>query len=124
MPNMNTNYLDSVNTSKGPLVQKICYAKIRPMKPDRARPYLDIAERLFWHRSLEGLGQAEYGALIGATKSRYSNWESGASRLSLDGALALRDVHGLSLDFLYMGDDEALPMTLRKAWRSKPAVKS
>lgn len=86
------------------------------------KPYADIAERLLWHRTLEGLNQAEYAAEIGRKRSVYSLWEAGSHRLSLDGALALRRRWGLSLDFMYEGIDDALPMTLRRAWRERPEV--
>tara|TARA_R110002051_G_scaffold325869_1_gene432640 strand:- start:1161 stop:1430 length:270 start_codon:yes stop_codon:yes gene_type:complete len=81
-----------------------------------AKPYAEIAARLKWHRSIEGLNQDAYAEQIGTKRSAYSLWEAGSHRLSLDGALALRKRYGLSLDFLYEGIDDALPMTLRKAW--------
>ncbi len=87
---------------------------------DLDRPYADIAARLKWHRDLEGLTQDDYAAKIGMKRPRYSLWEAGTHRLSLDGALALRRRFGLSLDFMYEGIDDALPMTLRNAWRDKP----
>lgn len=80
----------------------------------------DIALRLRWHRDLEGLTQTEYSKKIGVKRATLNNWESGDYRLSLDGALALRQTYGLSLDFMYEGIDDALPMTLRQAWRDKP----
>ena len=86
------------------------------------RPYADIAERLRWHRELEKLDQRDYAARAGLTRSTVNNWESGAYRLSIDGALALRRTYGLSLDFMYEGIDDALPMTLRRAWRERPEV--
>lgn len=84
------------------------------------RPFADIAARLKWHREIEGLTQDDYAAKIGMKRPRYSLWEAGTHRLSLDGALALRRRFGLSLDFMYEGIDDALPMTLRNAWRDKP----
>lgn len=87
-----------------------------------AKPFADIAERLRWHRQLTGLSQDEYAAKIDVKRSRYSLWEAGGHRLSLDGALALRKRWGLSLDFMYEGIDDALPMTLRSAWRDRPEV--
>ncbi len=89
----------------------------------KPKPYADIAERLKWHREeVEGLSQEEYAVRIGVKRSQLSNWESGSYRLSLDGALALRRIYGLSLDFMYEGIDDALPMTLRKAWRERSLV--
>jgi transcriptional regulator with XRE-family HTH domain len=84
---------------------------------DKPRPFSEIADRLRWHRELMGLTQADYAAGIRTKRAAYSLWEAGTHRLSLDGALALRHKHGLSLDFLYLGDDDALPMALRNAWR-------
>ena len=61
-----------------------------------------------------------YAASIGVKRSAFSLWEAGTHRMSLDGALALRSKYGLSLDFMYEGIDDALPMTLRAAWRGRP----
>ena len=84
------------------------------------KPFSDIAARLLWHRELLGLRQEDYAASFGIKRSAYSLWEAGSHRLSLDGALALRKRYGLSLDFMYEGIDDALPMTLRNAWRDRP----
>ena len=84
------------------------------------KPFGDIAARLKWHRDLEGLTQNAYAKKIGVKRATLNNWESGDYRLSLDGAIALRQTYGLSLDFMYEGIDDALPMTLRKAWQSRP----
>lgn len=84
------------------------------------RPFEDIAEKLKWHRTLTGLSQEDYAKKIGVKRSRYSRWEAGNDRLSLDGALMLRRKYGLSLDFMYEGIDDALPMTLRNAWNDRP----
>jgi len=83
------------------------------------KPFGDIAARLRWHRALEGLEQKEYAEKAGLKRSQLSNWESGDYRLSLDGARSLRRTYGLSLDFMFEGIDDALPMTLRAAWRDK-----
>lgn len=88
------------------------------------RPFADIADRIVWHRDLEGLEQKDYAKRLGVTRSSLNNWESGNYRLSIDGALALRRTFGLSLDFMYEGIDDALPMTLRQAWRERPLVKA
>lgn len=83
-------------------------------------PFGDIAERIRWHRRLEQLDQLEYAVRAGLTRTQLSNWETGKSRISIDGALALRRTYGLSLDFIYEGIADALPMTLRVAWRDRP----
>ena len=84
------------------------------------KPYGDIAERIRWHRELEGLTQNAYAKKIGVKRATLNNWESGDYRLSVDGALALRRTFGLSMEFMYEGIVDALPMTLRQAWTDRP----
>lgn len=81
------------------------------------RPFAAIGARLRWHRELTGLSQKDYAATIGAKRPVYSMWESGSARVSIDAAMAIEDRHGLSLDFLYIGRDDALPLALRMAWQ-------
>lgn len=85
-------------------------------------PYGEIAARIRWHRALEGTNQQEYAERAGLKRAQVSNWETGQQRVSVDGALKLRDTYGLSLDFIYAGIDDALPMTLRQALRDSPLV--
>lgn len=117
-PTMPSN-LARVKTNELPLPQIFCHATTDGMA-HADKPFGDIAARLAWHRQLEGLEQKEYAEKAGLKRSAYSNWESGDYRLSLDGARALRKTYGLSLDFLFEGIDDALPMTLRAAWRDRP----
>lgn len=88
--------------------------------PRGEKPFLDIAQRLKWHRNLSKMTQTQYAERLGFNREQYKNWESGSYRLSLDGALAIRETFGLSLDFLYLGNADALPMALRQAWMDKP----
>ncbi len=91
------------------------------MDKDKPRPFADIAERLKWHREMVvDMKQQEYADSIGVKRSALSLWEAGTHRLSLDGALALRNKYQLSLDFMYEGMADALPMTLRNAWLERP----
>ena len=94
---------------------------IPAMEQDKPRPYADIADRLKWHReTVKRMTQAEYATSIGIKRAALSLWEAGTHRMSLDGALAIRSKYGVSLDFMYEGNDDALPMTLRNAWRDRP----
>jgi transcriptional regulator with XRE-family HTH domain len=110
--------LAKVKTSEGRLSQISWHVTISAMDLS-GKPFGDIAARLRWHRALEGLEQKEYAEKAGLKRSQLSNWESGDYRLSLDGARSLRRTYGLSLDFMFEGIDDALPMTLRAAWRDK-----
>lgn len=87
-------------------------------------PYEDIAARIKWHRNLLDLSQEQYANLIGSKRTALTNWETGQGRVSLDAALALRKKFGLSLDFIYEGIDDALPMSLRKELLDNPIDKS
>jgi DNA-binding XRE family transcriptional regulator len=116
-----TNYLPFVKTRERNTRQIPCPCTMQGMDLSN-KPFGDIAERVRWHRDLEGLTQLEYSQRIGVKRATLNNWESGDFRLSLDGALALRNRYGLSLDFMYEGIVDALPMTLRNAWLDKPDV--
>ncbi|MCA0947378.1 helix-turn-helix domain-containing protein [Salipiger pacificus] len=113
--------LSFVKTSDPAFHQENCHAIFAAMA-DREKPYGDIAYRLRWHRELMKLTQNEYAKKVGVKRAALNNWESGDYRLSLDGALALRKTFGLSLDFMYAGNDDALPLTLRNAWRDNLEV--
>lgn len=117
-PKYMTNNLSLVKTNETSLSQIICHDIMSSMDLQE-KPFGDIAARLRWHRSLEKLTQTEYAKKISQKRATLNNWESGDYRLSLDGALELRRIFGLSLDFMYEGIDDALPMTLRAAWRDR-----
>ena len=112
------NSLARVKTNEAGLPQILWRSTTDCMNASE-KPYGDIAARITWHRQLEGMDQKDYAKKAGLNRSQLSNWETGDYRLSLDGARALRKTYGLSLDFLFEGIDDALPMTLRAAWRDK-----
>jgi DNA-binding transcriptional regulator YiaG len=117
------SFLTSVKTSEIGLRQVSGSSQCLDM-PDNVKPFADIAGRILWHRRLLGMEQKEYAERAGLQRTQLSNWETGATRLSLDGARALRRTYGLSLDFMYEGIDDALSMTLRSAWSDAVRVKS
>lgn len=90
-----------------------------------AKPWEDIAARLREARLALGYeNQAEFARKARLSPKRYGNWESGDYRISLNGALALRDTYGLSLDFIYAGNLIALPSNVVSALRSRPRDKN
>jgi transcriptional regulator with XRE-family HTH domain len=91
--------------------------------PSEQYPFADIGNRLRWHRLLLGMDQGDYASKAGIKQSTFGNWETGYSRISLDGARALRKTYGLSLDFIIEGIPEALPTNLFMAWTDNPAKK-
>ena len=84
------------------------------------KPYQDIAIRLLEVREALGLSQADFarGAKIGIPTM--ANWESGVYRVSLNGALKLRETYGLPLDFIFCGNVDMLPSKIASALRSSP----
>lgn len=87
------------------------------------KPFADSANRIKWHRELLGMTQAEYAEKSGLKRAQLNNWESGDFQVGLSGARALRKTYGLSLDFIYEGDVQALDMSLRKSLLNKPVDK-
>lgn len=91
------------------------------MQIDEDHPYADVGDRLRWHRKhVVDMNQVDYAASIGVKRARYGHWESGYQRITIESALVLRTKYGLSLDFIYAGIADALPMTVRNAWLSRP----
>lgn len=84
------------------------------------KAYQDIAARIKWHRRLLKLNQEDYAGLINVKRSALANWEAGHKRVSLDASLVMRAKFGLSLDFIYEGIEDALPMTLRNELLDNP----
>lgn len=87
------------------------------------KPYSDQANRILWHRTLLGVSQAEYGAKAKLKRAAINNYESGEFQVGLAAARALRKTYGLSLDFIYEGISDALPMNLRNALLDNPVAK-
>lgn len=87
-------------------------------------PFSDIAERLILVRTAlaeKGQSQKEFAEAAGIPAKNYNNWESSNFRISLDGALKLREAYGVPLDFIYCGGMvDRLPEKVRSALRSMP----
>ena len=88
---------------------------------DKPRPFLDIAERLKQVRSVLDMDGKEMAKDIGVGYTQYKNWESGAFRIGLTGAKKLKKRHGISLDYIYDGEFDSLPMSWRKALSEVPS---
>jgi hypothetical protein len=118
-------FLEYVKPTDVGFIQKSLARTIAAMPTSNDKPFSDIGERLKWHRETLGKDQGGYVAPLRTIKrSAYSNWEVGSSRLSLNGAIELARVYELSLDFLYFGNADTLPLALRNAWLSRSFVKA
>ena len=85
------------------------------------QPFKDIGNRIVMARSALGLTQAEFARLAGLKPSTVNQWETGAQRVSLNGALILREKYGLPLDFIFCGSVEALPTRIAAALSARPS---
>lgn len=89
------------------------------MQKNTARPHAITAERLRVLRESLGLRPFEFAERAGISRKVYENWESGRFRVSVDGAIALRQSYGISLDFIFCGNASALPHKFAIAWATR-----
>jgi len=74
---------------------------------------MDTARRLKLSRAALGIeDQRDFGEGAGLEQSLYNRFETGKRLLTLQAALKLCEVYGLTLDWLYRGDPSGLPYTL------------
>jgi transcriptional regulator with XRE-family HTH domain len=71
-----------------------------------------VARRLTLTREILGLTQKEFAESAGMILSRYNLREAGKVPLPLRVAIQLCDAHGLTLDWLYRGKVQGLPIWL------------
>lgn len=83
-----------------------------------------VADRLIWVREFFDLKQKDFAKSIDVSQAQLSNWERAMNRMSLEGALKIRKVYGVSLDFLFLARAETLPQTMHKAWLERSRVKN
>lgn len=76
---------------------------------------VSVGKRLKWTRlALQKMQQGppssmEFAQSIGLSKGRYSNFEQGVSMLPPDVAVRICQKYGVSLNWLYAGDETWLP---------------
>ena len=76
-----------------------------------------VAERLKQTREAMKLNQASWCRLVGIEPQAWSNYESGLRRISIDQALKVCQATGASLDWIYRGLADGLPIRLALALR-------
>jgi transcriptional regulator with XRE-family HTH domain len=77
-------------------------------------PYLAIGLRLTVVRGALGINQAELCRRIKVDPPRWNQYELGHRRITLEVALRLRAVFGITLDWIYIGDPSSLPAKLHQ----------
>jgi transcriptional regulator with XRE-family HTH domain len=81
----------------------------------KARFRREIGLRLRTAREIIGLGQGEFAKRAGLSASAYNQIELGETKPSVENAIAIRNAHGLTLDYIYCGDTGDLAPQLRRA---------
>lgn len=80
-----------------------------------------IGNRLRFLREAKGVKhQTVMAKLVGASQSRYSNWENGIGVIPVEFAVKICSLTGATLDFIYVGNLSSLPMNLASEWTPPP----
>ncbi|WP_425537495.1 helix-turn-helix transcriptional regulator [Phaeobacter gallaeciensis] len=66
----------------------------------------------------------EFAEQADVSPKSYSQWESGDFRISIDGAIKIQSRYGISLDFIYTGRLDTLPIKMASAVASSPLLKN
>jgi transcriptional regulator with XRE-family HTH domain len=84
--------------------------------PKRANPAAvpEIARRLRMLRMAVAESITDLSIQTGITRSAWSNYENGSSRIGVDAAMKLCDRYHVSLDWIYRGLDAMIPHGLAK----------
>lgn len=98
-------------------------AIIIPMEPARtgrlmaqkASDLAAIARRIVASRMACGLRHTDLVAVSGITSPQLANWEGGKTRPRVDQLALVLPILGVTSDWVYFGDDRALPWEKREA---------
>lgn len=76
---------------------------------------IGMGRRLRQFRIFLGLNQADFGKLMDVGQNTLSSWESGKCMIQPRALIRLNKLHGLSMDWIYLGDPSGLPHRLAHA---------
>lgn len=77
-----------------------------------------IGQRLRLTREAMGLTQKKFAEMAGMSPTAYNQWETGENMPGLVNAVSLRKAHGLTLDWIFLGDMAGLSTRLSDAIRA------
>jgi transcriptional regulator with XRE-family HTH domain len=83
-----------------------------------------ISRRLRALREAYTPSQVEFCEMVGLKPPAWNNYEKGTNRISLDAALALAQKTGVSLDWIYYGDESGLPLRLASKLTTPPSAET
>ena len=90
---------------------------------DRDEMMTAVGRRLTVFREVFKIGQKELGEAVGLSQPRYSLYETGKRRPTLENAIALCDAYDLTLDWIYRGDPSGLRYDTADAIKSLKAAR-
>jgi transcriptional regulator with XRE-family HTH domain len=98
-----------------------------PVRPD----WLAVGERLEIARGVTGLSQRDFCQPAGISESHYTGVKKGHKALGFDKAKKLKEIYGISLDWIFFGDlgmETKMALTLKAVQEQrnsaeKPAAK-
>jgi transcriptional regulator with XRE-family HTH domain len=82
-------------------------ARLEPMSKeqwDRPEDRAEVGERLRLLELATGLNGADMSRLLGVPTQTWGSWKTGAARIPVHFAAALKREFGCALDWLYLGD--------------------
>jgi tRNA (cmo5U34)-methyltransferase len=80
------------------------------MSRAQTNPRSQVGDRLKQAREARGLSQADVCRAAGVTANAYNQWEKGRRLINVFDAMKLADGLGISLDWIYRGDEEVKDM--------------
>lgn len=81
----------------------------------------EAGQRLKAARLALGLQQKEIYEAIGVMDNTYSQWETGKALIDIVAAIAIEDKFGITLGWIYKGQAQDLPSSIRGAVHSSSA---
>lgn len=90
---------------------------------DRDEMMAAVARRLTVFREVFQIGQKELGEAVGLSQPRYSLYETGKRLLPPEIAAAICERYPVTMDWLYRGDVDTLPMNILREIQKAEAEK-
>ena len=92
--------------------------RIDPQSKEYLQSNAAIAERIKWLRLHRNKTQVEFAKELGVSQVTVSGWESGRDThpLGISSAIRMHEVYRVSLDWLFLGIADALPVSMENAW--------
>jgi DNA-binding XRE family transcriptional regulator len=109
---MGANIVRNLRTSQGVADREQYSGAVYVGISDMADSVQTIARRLVRTREALGFTQSQFCEQIGVEKNVYNPFEKGKRRITIEVAMKIRARFGISLDWIYCGEVNRLPVEL------------